>query len=227
MPNQPHPAPGSQGWILLNMASTHRDDNFKVSPRIRDHSKREPGPAETMTRGIRSGKCNTFIQQCRVKHKWSTTPAILPNRKKYSDLTRKFPVQSDRGNNYILVVYHYDANNIMTTTLKNRRGPCIISGITKIHDKLRNRGLTPKLHIMDNEVSGDLKIYVEDSDKQFQMVPPHMHRRMLHKGLWELLGNNLLLIYVLWTLASLSTASIQWMCGGTSWKCISESSKYF
>ena len=39
------------------------------------------------------------------------------------------------------------------------------------------RGLTPKLHIMDNEVSEDVKKYFENSDIRFQLVPPHMHRR--------------------------------------------------
>ena len=68
-------------------------------------------------------------------------------------------MQSDRGNNYILVAYHYDANNTLTTALKNRTGPCILSGIMKVHDKLRKRGLTPKLHIMDNEMSEDIKKY--------------------------------------------------------------------
>ena len=97
--------------------------------------------------------------------------------KNYSDLTGKFPVQSDRGNKYILVAYQYYVNNIITNQLKNRTGTCILSGITKTHDKLRERGLTPKLHIMDNEVSEDLKKYFEDSDIQFQMVPPHMHQR--------------------------------------------------
>ena len=86
-------------------------------------------------------------------------------------------MQSDRGNNYILVAYRYDANNILAKPLKKRTGTCIISGITKIHDKLRKRGLTPKLHIMDDEVSEDLKKYFEDSDIQFQLVPPHMHQR--------------------------------------------------
>ena len=74
-------------------------------------------------------------------------------------------MQSDRVNNYILVAYHYDANNILTTTLKNRTGPCILSGATKIHDKIYN------------EVSEDLMKYFEESDIQFQLVPPHMHRR--------------------------------------------------
>ena len=75
----------------------------------------------------------------------------------------------------MLVAYHYDANNILTTPLKDRTGPSILSGITKIHDKISRRRLTPKLHIMDKEVSEDLKKYFEDSDIQFQMVPPHMH----------------------------------------------------
>ena len=57
------------------------------------------------------------------------------------------------------MAYHYDDNNILTTPPKNRTGPCILSGIAKIHDKLRKWGLTPKLHIMDNEVSEDLNKY--------------------------------------------------------------------
>ena len=38
-------------------------------------------------------------------------------------------------------------------------------------------GIHTKLNIMDNEVSEDLKKYFEDSDIQFQMVPPHKHQR--------------------------------------------------
>ena len=40
---------------------------------------------------------------------------------------------------------------------------------------LKKRGLTPKPHIMDNEVTEDLRKYFEDSDIQFQLVPPYMH----------------------------------------------------
>ena len=85
-------------------------------------------------------------------------------------------LQSDRVNNYIMVAYHYYTDNILTTPLKNRTGTCILNGITKIHDKLRKRGLTPKLHIMDNEVSEELKKYFDESNIQFQLVPPHMHK---------------------------------------------------
>ena len=60
------------------------------------------------------------------------------------------------------MAYHYDAKNILTKPLKNRTGPCILRDITKIHDKLRKRGLTPKIHIVHNEMSEDLKKYFED-----------------------------------------------------------------
>ena len=99
----------------------------------------------------------------------------LTQPKKYSDLSGKFLIPSDRRNNYILVAYHYDVNNILTKQLNNRTLPCIINGITKVYEELRNKGLTPKFHIMDNEVSKNLKQYFEDSDIQFQLVPPHMH----------------------------------------------------
>ena len=46
--------------------------------------------------------------------------------KTYSDLTGKFPIQSSRGNNYILVAYHPDANAILVTPLKNRSATCIV-----------------------------------------------------------------------------------------------------
>ena len=75
------------------------------------------------------------------------------------------------------MAYHYDANNILTTPFKNRRGPCILSGITKIHEKLRKQGLTPRLNIIYNDVSEDLKKCFEHSDIQFQLAPPHMHQR--------------------------------------------------
>ena len=74
------------------------------------------------------------------------------------------------------MAYHYDANNIITTPLKKITGPYILSGKTKIHDKLRQWRLTPKINIMDNEMSKDIKKYFEDSDIQFQLVPPHIHR---------------------------------------------------
>ena len=84
-------------------------------------------------------------------------------------------VQSDSGKNYIMVAYYYNGNIILITPLKNRTWTCIYNGITIIHDKLRNRGLTTKPKIRDNEVSEDLNQYYEETDKQLQLFPPHMN----------------------------------------------------
>ena len=122
----------------------------------------------------------TNVTPLSTKAGWNTSEVLLqlfgPTEKNLFWPNWKISRQSYKGDNYILVAYHYDANNILTTSLKNRTGPCILNGITKIHDRLRKRGLTPKLHIMDNEVSEDIKQYFEDSYIKFQLVPPHMHR---------------------------------------------------
>ena len=72
-----------------------------------------------------------------------------PTEKIYSDLTGKFPVQSYRCNNHILVVYHYDAKRF-STPLKKITESCILTGILKIHRKPQNLGLAPKLNITEN-----------------------------------------------------------------------------
>ena len=108
---------------------------------------------------------------------------FYPTEKHYFDLTGKFPVQSERGNNYILVAYHYDAKNILTTPIKNRTGPCILSGITKIDDKLIKQVLTPKIHIMDNEVSDDFKKFLRIQIYSSNWCHHICIGEMLHKGL--------------------------------------------
>ena len=50
-----------------------------------------------------------------------------------------------------MVAYQYYLNSILNTSLK------ILNEITKIHDKLIKRVLTPKMHIVDNELSEELK----------------------------------------------------------------------
>ena len=61
-------------------------------------------------------------------------------------------MKSDKGNNYILVDYHYYENKILTTPRKNITGTCILNGITNIYNKWRKWGLTPKPKIMEKEV---------------------------------------------------------------------------
>ena len=52
---------------------------------------------------------------------------FAPTDKTYGDLCGRFPVQSSRGNNCVMVIYAYDANAILAEPLKNRSA----SGLVK------------------------------------------------------------------------------------------------
>ena len=100
-----------------------------------------------------------------------------PTGRTYSDLTGRFPVQSNRGANYILVVYEYDSNAILVRPLRNRSAPEIKNAFQNVVHYLTVRGLRPRLHTLDNEASTILRDYLRAEDVEYQLVPPHIHRR--------------------------------------------------
>jgi hypothetical protein len=102
--------------------------------------------------------------------------AITETGKIYTDQTGRFPVTSSRGNKYILVLYNYDTNAILTEPLKNRTGNEILRAYQKLHTYLTNRGFKPRTHWLDNEASDALKQFNNQEQVSFQLVPPHMHR---------------------------------------------------
>ena len=55
-------------------------------------------------------------------------------RNTYSDLTGRFPHVSSAGNQYVLVMYHYDSNAILVEPLKTRTGPTIYHAHKKMFD---------------------------------------------------------------------------------------------
>jgi hypothetical protein len=61
---------------------------------------------------------------------------ILPAtelHKSYSDQTGKFPVQSSRGYNYVMVLYDYDSNAILSKPLKTLQASELTSAWTALH----------------------------------------------------------------------------------------------
>jgi hypothetical protein len=99
-------------------------------------------------------------------------------RKSYSDQTGKFPVQeSSRGYNYVMILYDYDSNIILSKPLKTRQASELTTAWTSLHDQLQSNGYAPELHILDNECSDELKKAFKKYSVAFQCVPPHVHRR--------------------------------------------------
>ena len=45
-----------------------------------------------------------------------------------------------------------------------------------MHEYLNERGLNPKMHVMENECPDTVKEYLCDNKIYFQLVPPHIRR---------------------------------------------------
>ena len=97
----------------------------------------------------------------------------------YTYLTRRFPFRSSRGNEYSLIAYHYDANDILAESIKNRQAKTITQVWTKINNKFASAGIHPYTYIMENEASNHLKAALIKKDIAHQLVPAHCHRSNL------------------------------------------------
>jgi hypothetical protein len=95
----------------------------------------------------------------------------------YIDPTGKFLVPSVSGNQYILVIYEYDSNYIHAEPMIDRTGPSIIAAYQRSIVFLQSRGFKPLLRRLDNEATGTLQDFLIASDIDFQLAPPHVHRR--------------------------------------------------
>ena len=101
---------------------------------------------------------------------------VTPTGRTYSNLTGRFPIQSNRGTNYILVRYKYNSNAIIVRPLHNRTASEITRVFQSVIQYLHARGLRPRLHTLDNEASNILRDYLRSEDVEYQLVPPHIHR---------------------------------------------------
>jgi len=95
----------------------------------------------------------------------------------YADQTVKFPKKSSKGNHYIMVLIEIDSNTILVEAMKNCSAGEMIRAYLVLVSHLRNAGVTPKMHILDNECSEEFKAQIRKKNMTFQLVPPHDHQR--------------------------------------------------
>ena len=93
-----------------------------------------------------------------------------------ADLTGRFPYTSSRGNQYVMIMYNYDANVIWGLPLKSRNATVIVEAFETLNKKFVKGGFKPNLFIFDNEFSGKFRAAVENENINLQLVTPHMHR---------------------------------------------------
>jgi hypothetical protein len=95
----------------------------------------------------------------------------------YTDLTGKFLVRSIKGTSYVMVYYVYDCTYVKVVPMKSRSASEWVKSYDHIHQELTAKGFKPKLQTIDNKASAALKIFFTTNDVEYQLVPPHCHRR--------------------------------------------------
>ena len=94
----------------------------------------------------------------------------------FSDQTGRFPVTSSKGHKYVMVVYSQDANAILAEPLKSKSAIEHHKALSKVYSFLKDRGIHPKIHVMDNECSDLVKKILKYNHLTLQLVPPNVHR---------------------------------------------------
>ena len=97
--------------------------------------------------------------------------------KVFTDQTGRFLTASDTGNKDMLVLYDYDSNYIHVEPMKDKTGAEILAAYKRAHSLLCSRGLKPQLQKLDNEASAALREFLVSENVDFQLAPPHVHRR--------------------------------------------------
>ncbi|KAL7503222.1 hypothetical protein ACHAXN_001038 [Cyclotella atomus] len=96
----------------------------------------------------------------------------------FSNQTGKLPTQSQRGNKYIMVMVEIDSNAILVEPMKSRDDGEMIRANNVLVKRLKNAGVQPKKHVLDNEISEHMKQHIQDQYKfTLKLVPPGCHRR--------------------------------------------------
>ena len=95
----------------------------------------------------------------------------------YTDQTGRFPVQSYKGMQYIMVLYELSSNVILVEPLRNKSSGEMVGAYQKLVDRLEEGGIKPNFHILDNEISGEYRDAIKENQMKFQLVPPNDHRR--------------------------------------------------
>ena len=88
----------------------------------------------------------------------------------HTDLTGKFPVISISGHKYLMVLYHYDSNGIIFQPMKNRSDKEAMRVYGYIYKYLKALNCKPKLNIMNNETSTDVKRYITNTNLNYQLI---------------------------------------------------------
>ncbi len=132
------------------------------------------------------------MEEARIKIKGDSSPfcPLPPTKLNYifvriEDLNKEihtnqmgaFPHTSQRGNRYIMVAVHLDANYIFAKPMKNRMEGEMIRVYQKIINRMKAAGLGLKKQVLDNKCSAAMKACIKENNLDYKLVPPGQHKR--------------------------------------------------
>jgi len=77
-----------------------------------------------------------------------------------------------------MVMVEIDSNAILVEPMKSRKDEEMIRAYNALLLRLKRAGIVPKKHVLDNEVSENMKNHIHDTCKiNTELVPPGCHQR--------------------------------------------------
>jgi hypothetical protein len=157
-------SPVQETWLKAIQNATAKGHINQIRQNIRSTQPAvlEPTPESDM---VQEDKCNYIYS------------SIMDTNQIYTYLTGRFPTTSLSGNKYILILYDYDRNSVLSTPLKNRGDKDTVRAVDLLIQSLIIRGLKPSLQCLDNEASLELGNYLTKRE-----LIINLHRRIFTGG---------------------------------------------
>jgi hypothetical protein len=76
-----------------------------------------------------------------------------------------------------VILYDDDSNIVLSAPMKNRGDKDMVRAFDLLIQSLIIRGLKPILQRLDNDSSLELRNYLTKQGIDYQLAPPHIHRR--------------------------------------------------
>jgi len=183
-------AQGDKGRELHRLAAPHRTKRQQILPRNQRNPKRAQ-ESNTKERAISKSQTHNMGTTGTVPSRRTHTSQLTGKKVRdvftrvygiretvFSNQTGWFPMQSQQGNKYILVMVKIDSNAILVEPISSRNDHKLARAYRVLMTRLQHARIVPKKHILDNEVSEAMKTIIKDEYKMaMELVSPGCHRR--------------------------------------------------
>ena len=131
----------------------------------------------------------------------------------YTDQTGCFSTTSYCGMQYVMVLYEPTKSNAMLVEpMQNRTSGEMLATYLTLENRLKKTGIEPKLHTLDNECSNEFKEAIRKNVGNYQLVPPHDHRRNVAEKTIQVFRDHFIYLY-----CAVLTHHSQFACGAGSY----------